>query len=59
MKKTCYKNCFSKYSNSVDKYNKQKEGFFNHFGFNIFSLNKNDTKAINKIYSFLKNEKIN
>ncbi len=51
--KECYKNCFSKYSNSIDIYNKEKDGLFNYFGFEIFSLNKNDSKNLDKIYNFL------
>ena len=54
--KECYKNCFSKYSNTIDIYNTQKEALFNYFGFDIFSLNKNDSKALDKVYNFVEDQ---
>lgn len=52
----CYRNCFSKYTNTVDVYNMQKDGLFNYFGFEIFSLDKNDAKSLDKVFSFIENQ---
>jgi len=34
----------------------QKDGLFNYFGLEIFSLNKNDAKALNKVYNFIQDQ---
>jgi len=55
--KQCFKNCFNKFSNTIDIYNTNKANLFEFYGLEIFSILSEDTKNIGRVIEFVQDNK--